>query len=275
MNNTILVTTDFSDTSRNALDYACALAADTGKEVLLTHIYVIPTAYAGDGLSLVTIDESMESETKLLQEEKDRVTRQYPNLKLSTSMTTGNFVESLCEMSATIRPSLVIIGAFGEYSDVLVWENEWLRVIVAVSCPVLVVPSHKKYKRSAKITFACDYKKVYTPLQKNALHEWVQQSGAELHIVHVTQNATAEVVNSPVADQVRRDFSALNPVYHLLKEMEVIEAMAGFIAANEIDMLVVVPRVHSFWHSLFNKSYSKQLARLNNTPVLAIHDMEQ
>ena len=274
MNNTILVTTDFSDSSKNALDYAAGLASANGKEILLLHIYVLPTGYAAEAMSLVTINDSMESEKEMLKAEWDRIAVSFPGLVVTTKMVTGDFVESLGEVCADVRPNLVVFGAFGAYSELGLWQQEWLRVVSALSCPVLVVPQHIKYSPAKKIAVACDYKKPFTTMQLATINSWTSHSVGQLHIVHVTQNATADVANGPVAAQVKKQLTGLPAVFHVIANKPVIESMAAFVTEYQIDLVMVIPRSHTFWYSLFNKSYSRQLAQLNNTPVLAMQDTE-
>jgi nucleotide-binding universal stress UspA family protein len=271
MKNTIIVTTDFSDTSKNALDYAAALAADTGKEIVLAHIYIIPTGYAAEGVSLATINDSMESETQMLADELNRVNVAWPGVSVSTRMLVGSFVETVQDLCLEITPETLLIGAYGEYSDLVLWESEWLRVVTSVHCPVLVVPSNCRYATLSRIAFACDYKSPCSPLQLATLTSWAHMATSGLDVVHVTQNPTAEIALGAIAGKVHAQLEALSPTYHIITQKPVIEAMADFVKDNPVDLLVVIPRVHSFWHSLFNKSYSKELARLSNTPVLAIH----
>ena len=65
---TIIICTDFSTTSRNAITYTCNLVQKKEKDVelLLLHIFTVPANYSGEGLSLVTIeDEWRDAETNL------------------------------------------------------------------------------------------------------------------------------------------------------------------------------------------------------------------
>ena len=54
---TIIVPTDFSAISNNAMDYALGLAKETGSSLLLFHAYQVPVSMTDVPIVLVSVEE--------------------------------------------------------------------------------------------------------------------------------------------------------------------------------------------------------------------------
>ncbi|WP_018617027.1 universal stress protein [Segetibacter koreensis] len=273
---TIIVCTNFSKTSRNALTYACSLInSKKNKEafdILLLHIFTIPPNYSGDGIALVTINNSLIYVEEDLHEELEWVHEEYPTINVIGKVTTGRLLEGLEEEIQEMNASLVIIGAGGHYGDLWSWDNSILTALRDLSVPILTIPPNVTFSPLQNIAFACNLKSVsrYTPF--NALKKIIQFTEAKLHVVYV---AGDEVKKDPAEAQnelfVHEKLDELSPVYHTLYESEVVGAIGRFVENEHIQLLLVIPRKHGIWDSLFHKSYTKELSRLNRLPIMALH----
>jgi hypothetical protein len=267
---TVLTVTDFSASAQNALDYACAFAGENKYQVILTAIYSIPVSYAGEALSLATINDAINADEENIKEELERVRSNFPDVKIEAKIIVGGFLESLNELKNAFNPELIILGAAGDYSQLWTWNDDWLNAVISVACPVLVIPRNSSYHQYRNIAFACDYQKTCLPEQTEVIKRIKEISGARLHIVHV---APGEIPDSNrTIEEMKNAFENIMPEYHIVKDKMVIKGISEFVKEYNIDMLIVIPHEHGLWHSLFNKSYTKQLALLNDLPILAIHD---
>jgi len=268
---TIIVTTDFSKSAVNALDYACAMAKAYDFKILLTHVYTIPTGYTGDTLSMTNLKDEMEERAQELDAETRRAKAAYPDAVIETNMSVGGFLETLKGLEKEINPALIVMGAAGEYSEYSFWDEDWLGTLISVACPVLVVPPDIRYKPLKSIAFASDYKKAPLPQHVSVVRNLVKLSGAQLHVVHVATQPSLLLDNRNVGD-LQKELADINPEYHTLENRHIIKTISAFTEQNQIDMLIVVPHKHDFWYNLFNKSYTRQLVRLNHLPVIALHE---
>src|ERR1700680_2480068 len=125
MKKTIIVTTDFSDSANNALNYACAFAREHNFNILLTHIYTIPASYAAEGPSLATINDVLADDRKMLKEKLEQVKTNFPEIYFEAEMMTGGFLRSLQKLKEELDPEMIIIGSGEEDSDLLLWNDGW------------------------------------------------------------------------------------------------------------------------------------------------------
>src|SRR5215470_18532384 len=94
---TIIVVTNFSDSSRNALDYTCAFLGHTGVRILLLNIFSFPAALTSDAICVAAMSETIADDERLLQREYEWVRTNYPNVNIDSEMITGNFLDELEE----------------------------------------------------------------------------------------------------------------------------------------------------------------------------------
>ncbi len=271
MNSKIVVVTDFSASSANALQYACALATDKHYDLVLCHIYDIPTSYSGEGLSLTTVEDALKAQTDRLREALEHTKAKHTELNVEARTVIGGFTASLNMLEKEVKPNVLILGAQGHYADLWLWDNDWLDALVNVSLPVLVIPSTASYTPVRNIAYACDCKTPCTEKQIAAIRQFLQLPESRLHIINVDKANTAEEQERKM-EVLNGSLDELSPHYHFISERQIIRAVSDFVAANDIQLLLVTPRKHGLWYNLLNKSYTKQLARFNSIPVMAIHE---
>jgi hypothetical protein len=267
----VIAVTDFSASAQNALDYSCAFAREHNHNILLTTIYNIPPSYSGDGLSLASINDALVADKDRLRDELDRVKATCTDISIEAQLIVGGYLDSLTDLHTELHPEVIIIGAEGDYSDLWTWDDDWLHAVLSVPSPVLLVPEKVTFKPYSNIAFACDYKNEYLPTQIDTIKNITRSSASQLHIVHVTPPSELQVNNNAVSE-VKRDLEAISPQYYEVKDRYVIKGLSDFVSRANIDLLIVVPHKHGLWENLMNKSYTEQLALLNNLPILALHD---
>ena len=63
---TVIVVTNFSGSSRNALNYACSFLGRSGVNILLLHIFSFPAALTSDAISVAAMSETIADDERLL-----------------------------------------------------------------------------------------------------------------------------------------------------------------------------------------------------------------
>lgn len=267
----IIVTTDFSASSRNALDYACALAKKGDYEIQVLHIYTVPLTYTSDGIAFAAVGEAFTQAEMALKEEKRWAIENYHHIDIHTKAMTGGLIENLEDEIHRRAPELIIMGAASNYGDLWMWDSELLTALTSLPAPVLIVPKHVHYEGMKNIGFACDYRNICVPKQISFIKWLTEYNGAQLHVVHITRS-------KPENQEVKQKNEALlhdalqetQPKYYAIEDPNIIDALAHFVHEQQIDLLIVVPHKHGVLDSLIHQSHTKQLAKLNNIPVLAL-----
>jgi nucleotide-binding universal stress UspA family protein len=155
----IIVPTDFSSISLNAVNYATDMAVDIDAELLLVHIYQFPVSLTEVPIVMVSVDEiKRESEDKLLELKKNIEHTALGKLKIRTHARLGDTVDELQSICEQEIPFAVVIGAKGVSAvERVFWGSTALKAIRHLTSPVLVIPPGKEYGNGIrKIGFASD-----------------------------------------------------------------------------------------------------------------------
>ena len=270
---TVLITTDFSKSAENALRYACCFFhANSDIELVLLNIYAIPNSYSGEGVSMAAIGDSL-GETELeLRQEYQWIREEYPNCKIKYREIIGDFVKSLEQEIEAHKAVMVVMGTPEAYGEMRLWGPDILNALTKLPIPVLTVPKEVMYKPIENIAFACILDNISSNTPFESIRKLVKYTKANLHVVSVMEPENIKTTNREAELLLHRELQTLNPSYHTLHDNEVVSAIGKFVAHNHIDLLLVRPRKHGVWYNLFHKSYSKELAKLNLIPVIALHE---
>jgi hypothetical protein len=268
---TLIVVTDFSDATENALTYLGHASAGKPLRILLLHVYTIPITYTWDGMALIAMREALDITEERLEEEKEWIEQSFPHLVVETKAVAGDFIHSLITQIRETRPELIIIGVSGGYENL--WDTDMLEALVRLPVPVLAIPSESSYKPVMNIAYACNYKRVGMQTPVDDVKKLVMMTGAKLHVVHVGALGVAKDLLIQRGEHLLRQLlDDINPEYHFIEDVNVIHAIEQFITKEKIDCLIVVPQRHGIWEKILNRSQSKTMARINHVPVIALHD---
>lgn len=273
MKRTIIVVDDFSTSAHNAMDYTCRLAADIDARVLVLRIYSLPASYASDAVALSTLKDDYDDNQDRLEQDITLWKERFPDVHIDNRMLTGGLIECLRDQVDEVGPELIVMGAPKSYEDLWTWDNELLNALTALTSPVLVIPMHIKYRKTMNIGFACDYQTLLVPRQINFLKLLTGITHARLHVVHVAthmpDSMSIAAENEALITELLTDIA---PVYYKAEGKDVIDTIAHFVREHDLDFLIVIPHRHGTWYNIFHESHTKQLAKLNHIPVLALQD---
>jgi len=272
----VIVVTNFSDSSRNALNYACAFLHNPQTQVLLLHIFSFPGSLSGDAIAIAAMSETIANDERLLQKEYAWVKESYPNINIATEMVTGSFIEVLHEFEKDPETSLIIMGAGNNYNDLLSWDKNIIDAFVDLTIPVLIVPASVQYKPVNKVAFACNYyrKNLQTPV--SMIKKLIQFTQAKLYVINVV--SPDEMINEDSIKSkhlLQQGLEDVSPTYYEPAFENIITAIDQFTATENIDMLIVIPTRHGIWYNIFHQNHTKGLVYLNHIPLLSLRQRER
>lgn len=273
MKKTIIVATDFTESSRNALAYTCGLVGSNQYRLLLVHVYTTPVTYTSDGVALTALKDAIDDAETRLAGEIRWAKRTYPYIDIQQAdVLVGGLKEKLNEVIEDEKPEVIVMGASNNYSDLWKWDDELLDALTSLPIPFLLIPQHISFAPVKNIGFACDYRNLCTPRQVSFIQTVISNTKAQLHVVHVTRSKPESQDVREKNEVLLHDMMGETPSYYNIEDPNVIDAVTHFAQEHSLDFLIVIPHKHDIWYSVFHQSHTKQLARLNNLPILALHD---
>jgi nucleotide-binding universal stress UspA family protein len=272
---TVIVVTNFSASSRNALEYTCSFLHNAQTRLLLLNVFSFPSTINNNGIAIAALAETFANDERKLQQELEWVQENYPAINIESEIVTGVFLEELQNKVREEQAVLVIMGTAGNYTDLLSWDANIINSFIDLLTPVLIVPSQVKFQPLKKIAFACNYYRKNLQVPVSMLRRLIQFTKAELFVINVVapqEPITEESIQNKRV--LKESLADLSPVYYEPEFNNVITAIDNFVEAEDIDMLLVIPTRHGIWYNIFQRSHTKGLVYLNHIPILSLRQEE-
>lgn len=269
----IIVATDFSAVSDNALKYACDMALAQAADIVLLHTYAVPLAL-GDMAVTLPISDFKDDADKGMGKQLAEIRQQYPQINFRAEVIYGDLIDAINTFTTEEQPVMVVTGNSYTPDNPAWMDATLLEAFRHLRFPVLAIPDDVKYTQVRKIGFVYDN---VLKGSKNALAQLarlVQLTGAELHVFYAQTDVHTQDNNSEINAEAREILAVANPLYHYAYESNVDDSILTFVGKYQIDWLVVMPRRHSFFDSLFHKSHTKAIVSTALIPVMALHESE-
>lgn len=279
MKRRILLPTDFSNNSQNAIDYAINLYKNDVCDFYILNIYNAE-AYTMELTIARTIEKSKQKSIAGLTNVIERlsVINDSQNHQFHMVSEFGALIDLMKDIIDKKDIDIVVMGTKGDtdsrtqiYGSQTVLAMEKIR-----NCPVLAIPAKATYKKIKEIVFPTGYRTHYKKREFQYLVDIVKNTGAAIRVLHVLdkveQQLNADQLNKQIL--LKDYFEGLEYSFHTVHNAEVQEALNFFIESRNIDMIVFINKKHSFFSSIFSrrKPMMKELGYYSTIPILALHD---
>jgi nucleotide-binding universal stress UspA family protein len=272
----ILVPTDFSDTAKNAARYAVEMAAGMpGSGVVLYNVF--DSIAAGDDGSLLTeTDEDRRTILNMALANLEIELHEISSVKIEYIAEAGNALVSSIERYVRYNGiDLVIMGITGstKLEQIFIGSNA-LNMARESICPVIIVPPNARFKKIDNVLLASDFRDVKSTTPVSQIKKVLDAFKPNLHIVNVDSEHYVELTEEFKKEKAwfERSFSDYNPEFYFIRMYDFLDAISSFTTDKRIDLIVTVPRKHSFLKGLYKTSHTKKLAYHSHVPIVAIHE---
>lgn len=270
---TILIPTDFSDSARNAFDYALKLFGKDNKFILL-NTYEEPRSTTSSMISLRDILH--ESSVDSLREAEYRIKEELglKDIELETYSEYGDPIHSIGNFARNddFGIDIIVMGTTGASGLKEIMVGSVASAVIQNSpVPVLAVPVNCKAKAPSNILFASDLSELEGAGLPQVFMDIARANNAEVTIL--TVNKEHDIID---VDKAEAGYDLHVQMKELKHRFEVIESenvelgIEEYARVNEMDMLVTIPRKSTWFHRLLHPSLSKKLAQHIDIPMLAL-----
>jgi nucleotide-binding universal stress UspA family protein len=269
----IVLPTDFSETSKNAIAYTLQLTNKHDCEYELLNAYLPPSSSPEMAVSLSEI-LSKESEKALfsLFEEITSDVR-YEDKKITLLSKYGDVEHVVDDLMQNNQYDLVSMGTKGAsgIKEILIGSNA-SALINKLKKPVMIIPENAKFKRIKNVLISTDYKKIGDHVLTPAL-ELLKNETYHTYILHVhpegeLSDVKLEVEGLLFANQIKH----LPHSYHFTENNKPTIGINQFIEEHHIDLVIMIKRDKSFVQKLFQESVTSKMAMHSSVPLLILHE---
>ena len=140
-------------------------------------------------------------------------------------------------------------------------------------CPVMIIPQSAKYSGITNIVLTSDFKDVENTTPELAIKTVLEIFNSKLHIVNVDNEHYVSLTEEYLTERgkMQKMFAAFDPEFYFIGMNDFYEAIEQFSIDKNIDLIIVIPKNHSFINSIFSGSHTKKLAFRSSVPILAAH----
>ena len=256
-----IIPVDFSETSLNAARYAGnMLSGKANSRVILYNMFKDEEESATATQYLESLKAELEGHA-------------ISNIELVKELGT-DLIDNLGRLAYQKTAELIIMGISekDEWRQLLIGSNT-VKMAEQNVCPVMIIPQNAKYNGITNIALTSDFKDVEGTTPELAIKNVLEIFNSQLHIVNVDNEHYVSLTPEYLTERgkMQKMFAEYNPEFYFIGMNDFYEAIEQFTVDKNIDLLVVIPKNHSFINSIFSSSHTKKLAFRSSVPILAAH----
>lgn len=277
----ILIPTDFSDNSWNAIKYAVKLYKKTRCSFHLLHVSNVNTFIGGDLSAIQSTATILEKDIRVdikqnLQTLIKKIDRISLNIKHSfiTHADDGFLIDSIKNKVEDNNIDIIIMGTKGAsgLKEVIVGSNTG-DVITRVKCPVLVVPEEAVYIKPREIAFPTDYNMLYSSKILDTLLNVARIHESSIRIVHIRKREEQLTEEQETNKDILHDyFKDHDHSFDTITSNRLENALQDFIQSRNIDMISMVAKNLNFFQQLLFKPTVEDISYHTKLPFLVLHE---
>jgi nucleotide-binding universal stress UspA family protein len=272
---TILVATDFSNTARNAVNYAAALAKRTKARLVMLHAWQ-PQIFIAEAPLVLSLSPGTQKDClKRLSTKKAALAAKHgPSLKIETVCLEGTAADTIKRYALEIKADLIVVGTHGAgFLEEKLLGSIASELIKNAKSPVISVPAKVKFKNIKRIVLATDYGQTETVDILQPLKKLAGVFGSHIYVLNVMpeKNAIPTVSQAIQGMRLEHLLDRHDHSFHSATSNDVVSGINDFVKLHGADLTVMLPRHLSFMKTLTKKSNSKAMAFHTKTPLLTIH----
>ena len=275
---TIIVPTDFSDVSLNAVKYAADMACALNTNLALLHVVGIPKTFLESSPPIYSVSEVVEeaeNELKLLKVQM--MVRTHNKIDISIKTLIGEFVSALDDYCTSFKTYAIVMGAESTGSvERIFFGGKTISSVRKLPYPLIVVPDKVEFTGLKKVGLACDFINVIETIPVKEIRSLLIACSAELYVLHVSPDSgdSFSEETDEEAGWFQKILGEFKPKYRFIEGTDVEKGIIEFADKNKLDLLIVIPKRHNLVVQLFHRSHSKQLVLQSHVPVMAIHEQD-
>ncbi len=275
MIDTILLPSNFSATATHAGFYALELAKQLGtKKIVVYHTYETadvtePMQDYGQVISTEPFrQESLAKLNTFIETLRSKATN---DITIEAYHSYADLTSAVNEIASIVGAQLVVMGIAGgsKLKETVVGSHS-VTVAKHANTPVIIVPTNADYKKIEEVLLVSDLKEIEETNPVSTIKSFLDATQAKLLVLNVTAHPE-EAAASNEKHKLDELYQGYNPEYHFVTNPDFNEAVDTFVADKGVDLVIVVPKKHGIFESIFTTNHTKTLAFHSKVPLMAAH----
>jgi len=273
----ILLPTDFSNNSWNAIKYAVNLFKDEICHFYLLNTYT-PIIYQVEYVEVYSgqfgmVEAMEEASNNGLKKMINRIEKDFKNPKhIFTKIASFNtLTAAIDEMCSTHKIEVIVMGTKGATgaTEILFGSNT-VHTIKNTKRPLLAIPNDYAFEAPKEILFPSDYAIDFQKEHVQSIMEIASMYQSRINIMNASFGYELSESQQHNKEKLETYFNQLTHIFHSVSNQTVEDAIAKFQSKARINLLVMINNKHSFFENLFFKSTINHIGFHLKIPFLVI-----
>lgn len=265
----ILVATNFSERSNNAVLYAASLAQVFNSKLILFNAFRLPVHAANSRLTVKSMDGLIKKNSDKLKDQALNLSKAF-DIDVEYECKYVDLEQEIEHLMEENNSRLLVMGMSPKSMEQNLLGNPTTTLISMRKFPVLAVPLKAQFSEIKNVLFACDLMEAI-PLKSLArLRQIAMLLQSKVTIFHVENKINELLTKGDALQHIDNELEPITHIYKNVKSNTVIEEIEKEIKASNADLLVMIPKKYGFWESIVHKSKTRVMASGMNIPLLSI-----
>lgn len=276
----ILLPTDFSENSWNAIKYAIQFFKHEQCTFHLFNAYTPPvydfTYMLLDSPAQFGIQDPVREISKeQLSQLHVRILNELginTNHKFETIARFDTLISGIHELIEERQIDLIIMGTKGATgAKTILFGSNTVQVFKDVKCPIMAIPSGFEYVTPHDILFPTDFNRAYTNKEIDMLTNISRMFDAHIYIMHINLKDDLSKVQQNNMRDLQNHFTNVEHTFHWMDKTDTkSEEINEFVDEFKINLLAMVNYKHSFIESIIKEPVIKKIGFKPTVPFLVI-----
>lgn len=275
----ILLPTDFSDNSWNAIKYALEFFKYQNVKFYVMHAYRNEFYDHDDLVSRDVFDNVLNKVKNESQNNLDnlitKVKKITPNPRFTyqTISAYNTLVEESNAIADDYNIDLIVMGTKGKSNERhIVFGSHTFQVLKYVKCPVLVIPSNYKNTQPKHILFPTDYLIPYKRRELKLLSVLAKSYRSVIDILYISTSGKLSIRQEDNQRFIKETLTDNTVNFHIENSKKVAKTITSQIKEKNIDMVTMVNTQHSFLEDMLFPSTIDKVSLGLEIPLLAMQN---
>jgi nucleotide-binding universal stress UspA family protein len=271
---TILIPTDFTETSKNAAEYAVGLASLLGiPKLVFYHFYQTKLVYTSSGEldEYATIEPNRNKSIEDLNEFVESLGTIPSSVQVEMYHGAVSINVGIAEVAKITSADLIVMGIKGGgiIKESIIGSHT-LSIAKHTTIPVLIIPAYAKLNKCEKITFLSDFKDVDNNNCVEGLRTFLDHGIVKLTVLHLLRHSEKVDEAHPEKLKLEKMFKKYNPTFQYKESHHYTDDVIDFVFESKTDILALVPKHHGLLETIFN-DHTTKLAFHSKVPLLIVN----
>ncbi|WP_138433211.1 universal stress protein [Winogradskyella algicola] len=277
----VLLPTDFSENSWNAIKYAIHFFDTIECDFYLLHVNSLN--------NFIPLNESMtydsyyleDTYTKPIKNKLRGLLKRISKLNINnkkhkffTLTDNGFFIETISKTIREKQIDLIVMGTKGATGlKKIILGTNTADVITKVKCNTLAVPENATFVSPKEIAFPTDLNLGYNLNILHPLSEIIDQFNTSVRFLHINKDRTKLTADQEQHKTLLEDyFNNTESSFHYLSNKKIEDAVQCFVESRDIDLICMVAKNLNYFQQIFFHSRVEKISYHINKPLLVLHE---